>query len=121
MNGKVFDQIYVSDLSRTKETFDNAVKEAPNLKESSTIFLSLIRERGAGVFEEKPLDLWGETAKKEGKDIREFKCEGGESWKDVMERGRKFLKEVVSCVREKHGNKEEEVKVLAITHGGFIM
>ena len=37
-----------------------------------------------------------------------------------MERGRKFLKEVVECVKEKHQNKEE-VKVLGITHGGFIM
>ena len=32
LNGKKFDQIYVSDLGRTKETFENAVKEAPNLK-----------------------------------------------------------------------------------------
>lgn len=38
-----FDHIYVSDLGRTKETFQNILKEADGLKNISTTYSALLR------------------------------------------------------------------------------
>ena len=59
-----FDLIYVSDLGRTKQTFQHASAKAPHLKSIETKFTSLIREKKAGILENKPLGLWGSNAKK---------------------------------------------------------
>ena len=41
-----------------------------------TIFTPLLREKSGGVLEGQPLISWPNNAKKEGKNIRDYKCEG---------------------------------------------
>lgn len=87
----LFDRIYVSDLARTRETFANVLMEYPQLGDTKTCFTPLLRERSSGPLEGERLGLWAEYAKKEGKDIREYKYEGGESWIEVNRRSSQFL------------------------------
>jgi broad specificity phosphatase PhoE len=50
-----------------------------------------VRERSSGPLEGSPLGIWAENAAKAGKNIREYKYEGGESWIEVNARASKFL------------------------------
>ena len=54
-------------------------------------FLSLIREKSAGILEGKPLAAFNTAAKKENAGIREFKPEKGENWNDVYDRATQFF------------------------------
>lgn len=118
-----FDHIYVSDLGRTKATFDNIKLKAPYLEKIPTTFTSVIREKSGGVLEGKPLGIWKQMADKEGKDLRAYKCEKGESWMDVNERCRKFLRLLVEehIINNKNVSAEKEQNVFAVAHGGLLM
>jgi broad specificity phosphatase PhoE len=72
------------------------------------------------VLEGSSLGSWAENAKKEGKNIREYKCEGGESWIDTNKRASKLLKQIV-MENLIEGKEKKTVSILVITHGGFIM
>jgi len=61
-----------------------------------TTFCETIRERSGGILEGSPLTIWAQNAKKENKNIREYKCKGGESWVDVMNRAFLFLKLLIT-------------------------
>lgn len=75
-----FDHIYVSDLGRTKATFDNLKSEAKYLEKVKVTYTPLLREKGGGVFEGRSLGVWKQEADKAKLGIRQYKCEKGESW-----------------------------------------
>jgi broad specificity phosphatase PhoE len=51
LQNHTFDQIFVSDLLRTKQTYQSILENAPNLEKIHTDFIALIRERCGGVLE----------------------------------------------------------------------
>jgi broad specificity phosphatase PhoE len=55
------------------------------------LFLPLLRERGAGVFEGLPLATVAAACTAQGGPPRRFRPEGGESWEDVRARAKDFL------------------------------
>lgn len=55
-------------------------------------------------------------AKSKGIEPRYFRPENGESWIDLNERVKNFLKEILN----KHSNSENVPKILCVTHGGLI-
>lgn len=69
-----FHHAYVSDLDRTKQTFEHIAGESDclrQLKEASRVYYSnKLRERCGGVLEGGPLGAWRENAEREGKGIR---------------------------------------------------
>ena len=83
-----FDGVYCSDLERTVKTCQEIVQGEVKLD-------ARLREKGGGVLEGRPLGTFQQEAKKVEKDVRSYKPEGGESWEDVMMRGRSFLDEVI--------------------------
>ena len=64
-----------------------------------------------------------------------YKCLKGESWEDVYQRSHKFVHTLIRNhlkptgnlplgdlkVGDKEGKEREAVKILVVTHGGFIM
>lgn len=72
-----FHHIYVSDLNRTRETYEGIIQKAKGLASIEPVFTSLLREKGGGVLEGKKLHLWGENAKREKVGIRKYKCPKG--------------------------------------------
>lgn len=86
-----FHHAYVSDLGRTRETYEAMSSFFVSKKENSVTFTSLIREKSGGVLEGLPLSEWGKRAKESGLSIREYKAEEGESWQVVMQRAEDFL------------------------------
>lgn len=104
-----FQKFYVSDLGRTKETFEQICsqrKDKPS-EESSVVFSSLMREKGGGEFEGGPLAILNEAQKKSGLGLRDFKPKKGESWIDVYERAaEQFRRIYFDCLAsgEKPGN-----------------
>lgn len=82
---------YVSDLGRTRQTFELIAAETEFIKSLKPTFTELLREKCGGVLEGGPLKLWKENADKEGKGIRDYKCDKAESWVDVNRRAEKFL------------------------------
>ena len=78
----------------------------------------LLREKGAGSFEGKPLGSCEVAAKEAGVPLRSFRPSGesGESWEDVRKRARTFVrKHVLPFSKE-----EVMVRWCVVTHGGFI-
>ena len=53
-----------------------------------------LREKGAGILEGKPLGTPSTLAKQAGVPPRLFKPEGGESWVDVNERVKDFIRDI---------------------------
>ncbi|XP_051912572.1 uncharacterized protein LOC127594861 [Hippocampus zosterae] len=96
-----FDLAFVSDLPRTKKTFDNIILEHKTLP--PPVLTALLREKAAGVMQGKSVSDWDKLAKQFEADkkgaYREFKAKDAESWVDVNRRA----------------------EVLVVTHGGFIM
>jgi broad specificity phosphatase PhoE len=46
-------------------------------------FTPVMREKGGGEYEGKPLELFRNTAAKNNIPLRQFKGKGGENWEDV--------------------------------------
>lgn len=58
-----FDFAYVSDLARTVSTFKNIHSQmAKKIPEERITFSSMMREKGGGEYEGKPLELFWKTA-----------------------------------------------------------
>jgi len=106
LSSETFEAIYVSDLGRTRETYDNISAAFKNKEILNVIYTSLIREKGGGILEGQHLDVWKKKAIEANIPLRKYKCEGAESWEDVSTRADKFLRVLVDkYVRCK---KEEE-------------
>lgn len=56
-----------------------------------TIFTPLMREKGGGEYEGKPLELFRKNAADKKIPLRLFKGKGGECWDDVNKRAQQFL------------------------------
>lgn len=91
----MFHHIYVSDLNRTKQTYEGIIHTASSLSSIQPTYTSLIREKSGGVLEGESLGIWGENAAKEKLPIRTYKCPEGESWEDVNTRSNKFLHQLI--------------------------
>ena len=59
---------------------------------NEVIYSSLLREKGGGVIEGKPLKLIADAAKISKTPIRSYRPEKGECWKDVYERAAETVK-----------------------------
>ena len=123
--------MYVSDLKRTQDTANAIYKFFPDTDKPKMELDMRLREKGAGVLEGKPLGTPSTLAKQAGVPPRMFKPEGGESWLDVNERVKDFLKDIAArhiapkkAEEERKGEEEKEgatPRVLCVTHGGLIM
>ena len=109
-----FNAVYCSDLRRCRDTL---AQIAQSVELPDPVFDPRIREKGGGVLEGSPLGTADKEAKKRGVGIREYRPEGGESWRDVQARAHDFLMEVVT----RHLASPTPVKVLVVSHGGCIM
>jgi len=103
--------VFSSDLSRAADTAKILLKKLPGAAYHSTF---LLRERNWGVFEGK---TWQDIESHLPEEIRElrshpvdFRPEGGESRRDVLDRIEKFVGELI----ENHWNQD----VILVTHGG---
>ena len=86
-----FDAIYCSDLFRTKETLDAIMSGFKSKDDIPIEYTSSIREKGGGILEGLPLDVFKENAQKSNLGVRKYKPEGGESWEDVHSRASNFI------------------------------
>lgn len=87
-----FDEVYVSDLNRTKETLENMVHTHPKIQELDLIYTSLIREQERGSDWNLTFDALKQKIKDSAVDPRAFRSANGESCEDVNLRAEKFLK-----------------------------
>ena len=69
-----FDYIYVSDLGRTKQTYEGIISRATHLAHIKPEFLPLIRERSVGVLLGEPSTLMETNPAEQGINVREYKC-----------------------------------------------
>lgn len=104
-------------------------------------FTPLIREKSGGEYEGKPLELFRKAAADKKTSLRSFKGKNGECWNDVLKRASSFILSLAqhhlsstpqNNTPEIHNDKaveeqkinlieKQNVKIIAITHGGFIM
>ena len=106
-----FNTIYVSDLGRTRETYENIAHSFKNKDSLPVIYSDLLREKGCGILEGQSVDMWRQKSSEASIPIRKYKCDEGESWEDVTERAKIFLKLLISKHLQGKDNKEEEEKV----------
>ena len=96
-----YDHIYVSDLTRTRQTAEPIIANHPD---TPVTYDPRLREKHFGIHENTPGEgidssaLWGES-------------EGGESLMQFQERIRAFIEDITQNHHE---------HVLLVTHGGFI-
>ncbi len=86
-----FNGAYVSDLERTKKTFENIFISLKRCKNMKVFFESLLREKSGGDLEGQSIDVPRKLAQEANIDIRLFRPQNGECWNDVYERARSFL------------------------------
>ena len=92
LSKKIFDFAYVSDLNRTKETFENIhMFMEKKIPLDSISFEKIIREKTAGVLDGKKYQVFHEMANKEKKSAKDFRPENGENYYDFIERVKKFF------------------------------
>lgn len=103
------DKIYVSDLRRTMDTAKEVIAYHPD---TEVIYEPLLREGNSGIYEGMPYGSMRQAADRAGISRHEFKPEGGESERDVLDRIKKFL----SMITEN----EMDKTILVVTHGFII-
>ncbi|EKX38035.1 hypothetical protein GUITHDRAFT_58129, partial [Guillardia theta CCMP2712] len=111
------DFIFCSDLRRTTQTLELIRQELG--KELPTVLEPRLREKHAGSLEGKKLGISERMAKAAGVPLRCFRPPGGESWNDVAQRARGFMKEVLSLCSTSSLH-QKSYGLLLVTHGGFI-
>ena len=104
-----FDIILSSDLKRAKDTVKEILKVH---KKTPVIYTKELRELKKGIFERKPAKVFDTARKKTGKELWQFKPQGGESWKQAHKRAKEFY----AGILKKYHNK----KVLIVSHSTFI-
>ena len=119
-----FDMVCVSDLNRTRQTWAQISKQQGfrhNEENSKIRYDARLREKGGGVLEGQPLNVFKQQSITSGVDLRLYKPEGGERWQDVMNRAENFLTEISDELLQKKPTGEvKQKKLLIVTHGGFI-
>ena len=111
LRGERFDRVYCSDLARARDTLGCCSVAC----EAHVVYSPLLRERAAGVLEGRPMSAMQDAlASAAGVSERHWKPDGGESWADVRERATTFVQDIVGV------NNSAGMRVLAVTHGGFI-
>ena len=140
-----FEGVYISDLVRTKQTADAVLRAmGPGVLAFTD---SRLREKAAGQFEGFQIGYIEHMTRASGQAHRVFRPPGGESWEDVANRSRSFMREMlqkylVCCdaqgrpIHRAHDPTGrmtpmsggyacaslpvETKRVLIVTHGGFI-
>lgn len=107
LKNKKIDFIISSDLGRAVDT----VAEIKKYHHIPVLYSREIRERGQGIFEGKKIDKYLTDCKASGKSRIEYKALGGESYLEMRERAKKFLKYILRMYKEK--------TILVCSHGGF--
>ena len=116
-----FDVVLCSDLLRCRQTCHLATKgwgHEPKLARTDP----LLRERAVGVYEGLAHDA-PRKPRPPHVHPRRHRVEGGESWEDVNRRARRLLARLGSTFvsASKDGASSDRLRVLCVTHGGFIM
>ena len=116
-----FDVVLCSDLLRCRQTCHLATKgfcHEPKIARTDP----LLRERAVGVYEGLAHDA-PRKPRPPHVPPRKHRVEGGESWDDVNRRARKLLSRLGSTFvsTSKDGSSNDRLRVLCVTHGGFIM
>lgn len=113
-----------SDLNRTRQTWAQISKMQGfrhNEENSKIRYDARLREKGGGVLEGQPLQVFKKESMMAGMDLRLYKPEGGERWQDVMDRAESFLTEITDELLPKKGSTEiKQKQILVVTHGGWI-
>ena len=113
-----FAAVYVSDLGRTRATWDAARAAGPVAVAGPVELTPALRERAAGVFEGQPYGTADREARRQGQSTREFAADGGgESWVQVEERAAAFFARLLAAHPPDPARVEQ---VLVVTHGGWI-
>lgn len=89
-------------------------------------FTKLLREKGAGLLQGKKLKEFAICANASRCPLRDYRPRCGESWKDVYKRAKNFF---ITAAQYGFRGRVENIfdqprlheKILAITHGGFVM
>src|SRR3990167_5039157 len=121
-----FCSAYVSDLGRTKATFQN-ISSKRTASISNVNYEPLLREKSGGVFEGKPLKQVADAAKTKNIPVRDFRPNNGESWKDVYARASLAMKLiffeqiVIPMLKPTENSPTQPKRVLIVSHGGWIM
>ena len=84
--------------------------------DQSVVYEPLLREKGAGEHEGKPIGSTEQEARRRGIPFRAFKGEGGESWLDVNARAAAFLDTLLA----RHLD-SGPMRILVVSHGGWLM
>lgn len=91
LQNESFNAAYVSDLNRTRKTFEAISANLKRCKNMKVFYESLLREKCGGDLEGQSLDLPKKFAQEANLDIRCYRPKNGESWTDVFERAKIFL------------------------------
>ena len=103
------DQIYVSDLKRTVDTYYKIKNSLPNVP---VLFVPELREYCRGVFNGKSREVLHQHYLKQKVDYWDYTWEGGESLSNVQKRTVSFFRDLLKT----HKNET----VMLITHGAII-
>ncbi|KAJ4462527.1 putative histidine phosphatase family protein [Paratrimastix pyriformis] len=108
-----FDEIFCSDLQRTRETLAHLISRHPRLPVTLD---PRLREKSSGEFEGKPTHTADKMAVGAGVGLRAYRPPGGESWEDVTQRAMHFLySELVPRAQRAAPPR----RVLVVSHGGW--
>ena len=112
-----FDAVYVSDLQRTRDTFQNIFSENKHKETTKITFSNLLREIGEGDYEGRPSSELVAAFQASGLPKRKFKPSGdsAESWEDIHQRIVTFLRSLMT-----QNSKKAMTRVLLVSHGGWI-
>ena len=114
-----FDVVLCSDLLRCRQTCHLATKgwgHEPKIARTDP----LLRERAVGVYEGLAHDA-PRRPRPPHVHPRRHRVEGGESWEDVNRRARRLLARLGSTFVATDDGASDRLRVLCVTHGGFIM
>lgn len=106
LKDKMIDQIFASDLARTRDTARVIAKYHDTLTE----FRQELRERHMGQLTGQHHTIIEEKREKKNKTRHEYRPQGGESYQDVRDRLSNFLNELKTNYQSK--------TVLLVAHGG---
>ena len=112
--GMRFDAIYTSDLGRAVQSANIICRETG--QEHMIIREARLRERALGrleglTYSEIAEQFPGDYNRHTSGDA-DYRPEGGESWRDILERTGNILNELAQC--------NDDGKILCVTHGGII-
>ena len=109
-----FDAIYSSDLGRALKTAEQIC--TPTRQEKLIQKDSSLRERSLGHIEgltyQELADQMPEDYRRHVSGDPDYRPEGGESWRDFLNRSESSLKEIAL--------RHNDEKILCVTHGGFV-